>query len=326
MRRRQPRSDVGRPVGAVPPGAESTARFRGSAARTSAPHLRSAQPSSSHVTAPPHRLPAQPTALIGRESDLARAAAQLARADVRLLTLTGAGGSGKTRLAIELAARSFADFEAGVYFVDLTAIRDPALALPAVAQTLGVRDTGAQPLLERVQRFMGNQRMLMLLDNCEHVLDGVDVVTRLLETCRAIKVLATSREPLHLRWEHELPVAPLALPDLQNRSSEEDLGRVPSVALFVERATAIDVDFALTDANRKAVAEICVRLDGLPLAIELAAANVRVLPLDSIRSRLAHGLDLPSIQARDVPARQRTLRSAIDWSYALLTAPEQAMF
>ena len=273
-----------------------------------------------------HNLSASPTPLIGREQELRAACQQLLSDQTRLLTLTGPGGSGKTRLALAVAEHLLAAFADGVWLVDLTPLRDPTLVVPAIARIVGLHATGRQPLLQALIERLHDQEILLLLDNCEHVLDAAPQIAELLSACRRLKVLAASREPLGLRWEHELPVPPLLVPDLRQAADAVALSTVPSVQLFVERARAVDSSFALTDENARAVAELCARLDGLPLALELAAARTKVLPVDAILGRLEHGYALLTSEARDRPVRHRTLHQAIGWSYDLLDEDERALF
>ncbi|HEV2063275.1 MAG TPA: tetratricopeptide repeat protein, partial [Thermoanaerobaculia bacterium] len=273
-----------------------------------------------------HNLPAQPTPLIGREEELQAADALLRQQTVRLLTLTGAGGTGKTRLALQMAADLLEDFESGAFLVSLASIRDPGLVASAIAQTLGVQEAGGTPLLEHLRQTLRDREMLLLLDNFEQVLAAGPLVAELLASCPRIKILVTSRAALHLRGEHELAVLPLPLPDLANLPPVETLPEYPSVALFQERAKAVRPDFALVEENARTVSEICARLDGLPLAIELAAARVRHLPPHEILTRLQSRLKLLTGGQRDLPARQQTIRGAIEWSYDLLEAAEKKLF
>jgi predicted ATPase/DNA-binding CsgD family transcriptional regulator len=274
---------------------------------------------------PACNLPAQPTPLLGREREVESARQILLEAapPVRLLSLTGPGGAGKTRLALEIAPSLLNVFEDGVVFVDLVPVTDARLVPWAVARTLGLRDTGDRPLVARLLNFLRDRRVLLILDNFEHVAAAAPALAQLLTACAHLKILVTSRARLRLRWEHVLPVPPLAVPDLQQLPSLEALARVPSVALFLQHARAIDPSFSLTEANARALAEVCVRLDGLPLALELAAARVNMLPLQSI---LGWPLELLASDAGDVPARHSTLRRAIGWSYDLLTPEEQVLF
>ncbi|MDQ4099248.1 MAG: tetratricopeptide repeat protein, partial [Chloroflexota bacterium] len=274
----------------------------------------------------PNNLPVQPTPLVGRDAILAELEALLTRDDVRLITLTGMGGTGKTRLGLQVAAEVLEAFADGVFFVDLAPIRDPRLVLPTIAAALGVRETGAQSLRDTLVTFLAEKRLLLLLDNFEQVLDAASTVADLLAACAAVKILLTSRAPLGLRAEHEFQVPPLATPEPKPLPPLAELAEIESVALFVQRATAARHDFALTATNAASVAEICARLEGLPLAIELAAARVKTLPPRVILERLGSGLTLLTGGARDLPARQRTLRATIEWSYGLLTADEQTLF
>ena len=274
-----------------------------------------------------HNLPAQPTRLLGREREIELIRRLLGDEGVRLLTLTGPGGVGKTRLAVAAAEALLAAFPDGAWFVDLASLADPAAIMPAVAAALGVRDGSGRPVAERVRRQLRGRRLLVVLDNCEQLLPAAGLaVANLLAACPGLTVLATSREPLHLRWEHRLPVLPLGLPDPSPGAAPAALLAAPAVALFVERAQGVWPDFALTAANAPAVAELCRRLDGLPLAIELAAARCNVLPPTALLARLERRLPLPGPGAEDAPERHRTLPAAIGWSYEPLSPEEQALF
>ncbi|MDQ3694472.1 MAG: helix-turn-helix domain-containing protein [Chloroflexota bacterium] len=270
-------------------------------------------------------VPIPPTSLIGREREVATAVALLRREDVRLVTLTGPGGVGKTRLAVAAASGTGRAFADGVRFVPLAPVRDTRLVTSVITHTLGLPD-GNEPALDQLLRHFRDRHLLLVLDNLEHLLAAAPQISILLAACPDLAVLATSRERLHLDGEHEFPVSPLATPECSRPSSTEALASVAAVRLFVERARDIDPAFALTDDNASAVAEICRRLDGLPLAIELAAARTKVLPPRALLARLERRLPLLTGERRDAPERQRTLRDTIAWSYDLLTPAERTFF
>jgi predicted ATPase/transcriptional regulator with XRE-family HTH domain len=270
-------------------------------------------------------LPTPLTALLGRDDDVARVT-ELLHEGVRLLTLTGPGGVGKTRLALQVATEVRPAFPAGVASVSLAPLADPDLVLPTMAQVLGVRETGGVPVAEQLVRALQGRRLLVLLDNCEHVLGGVAEISSLLEDCPRLVVLATSRASLRVRGEQEYPVAPLALPAFDHALTQEEALRSPAVRLFVERAQAASAGFALTDETAPEVAAICGRLDGLPLALELAAPRLKLLSPSALLARLHHALPLLTGGGWDAPARQQTLHDTIAWSYGLLEEGEQALF
>jgi predicted ATPase/DNA-binding CsgD family transcriptional regulator len=278
------------------------------------------------LDARPNNLPVHPTALLGREQAVDDVRRLLLHDGARLVTLTGPGGTGKTRLGLQVAADLVDQFAEGAFLVELAPISDPRLVPATIAQVLGVRDMGNRPVLESLKEHLRRRSILLVLDNFEQILSAAPVVADLLATCPGLRVLVTSREPLRLRGEREYAVPPLALPDAQHRPTPEELSRYPAAALFVERAVEIRDDFVVTAENAPAVAEICARLDGLPLAIELAAARIRLLSPEAMLARLERRLPLLTGGARDLPARQRTLRDAIAWSYDLLTPAEQTLF
>jgi predicted ATPase/class 3 adenylate cyclase/DNA-binding CsgD family transcriptional regulator len=274
----------------------------------------------------PNNLPVQPTALIGREKEVAALLHLLQREEVRLLTLTGPGGTGKTRLGLQVAAELIDMFSDGVYFVNLAPISDQDLVVPTIAQTLDVKEIAGQSLLNQLKASLHWKHLLLLLDNFEQVVDAAMDVAGLLAACPNLKVMVTSRMTLHMRGEQEFPVSPLALPDTQHLPDLVELPQYDAVALFVSRAQATKPKFQLTASNAPAIAEICVRLDGLPLAIELAAARIKLLPPQALLARLGQRLVVLTSGPRDTPARQQTLRNTIAWSYNLLEAQEQRLF
>ncbi|HLZ56132.1 MAG TPA: protein kinase [Ktedonosporobacter sp.] len=273
-----------------------------------------------------HNMPVQPTLLIGREQEVAAVRHLLLTEEVRLVTLTGPGGVGKTRLGLQVATECAGSFADGVFFVNLASVSDPNLVVPTIAQTLGIQEVVGQPLPERLKEYLQGQQVLLLLDNFEQVVSGAIQVANLLAACQKLKVLVTSRAALHVRAEHEYAVPPLALPDPAHLLDLVALQRYAAVVLFLERAQATKTDFQLTTANAYAIAEICVHLDGLPLAIELAAARIKLLPPQALLKRLSARMTVLTGVSQDLPTRQQTLRTTITWSYQLLDTAEQRLF
>jgi predicted ATPase/transcriptional regulator with XRE-family HTH domain len=276
-------------------------------------------------------LPSTLTPLIGREEDIDRTQTFILQSKVRLLTLIGAPGIGKTRLALHVASNLVSEFEDGVFMVELAPISDPGLLSATIARTLGIEGDDTQPVEEALLKYLSERRLLLLLDNFEHLLDAGPALVRLLEASPWLKVLTTSREPLRVRGERRLPVPPLSTPDSKRLPATKELAAYAAVALFVERAETVSPDFSLTDANGEDVAAICIGLEGLPLAIELAAMHANHLSPANIRKALQSdntkkSLGLLTGGGHDLPPRQRTLRNAIEWSYNLLDQEEQALF
>ncbi len=274
----------------------------------------------------PHNLPVQPTSLVGREREVATVCELLRRQEVRLVTLTGPGGIGKTRLGLQVAAELSEPFVDGMFFVDLASLSDPALVVPTIAQRLGIWEGTGQSLLERLKEGLHQKQALLLLDNFEQVLSAAVQVADLLTACPRLKVLVTSRERLHVRAEQEFSVPPLALPATKLLPDLAALAQYEAVTLFLQCARAVKADFQLTTANARAVTDICAGLDGLPLAIELAAARLKLLPPQALQARFAKRLPMLTSGAQDAPVRQQTLRNTIAWSYHLLSAQEQCLF
>ena len=274
----------------------------------------------------PNNLPLQPTPFLGREKEVDALQQLLLRESSRLVTLTGPGGVGKTRLGLQVAAELAEHFPDGTWFVSLAPISDPDLVIPTISQVLGLREARDQAPLEHLKSALQEKKMLLLLDNFEQVVSAAISVADMLSGCPHLKVLVTSREGLHVRAEREYPVPALLLPDMKRLPDLLALSQYEAVALFIERAQAVKPDFQVSNTNATAVAEICVRLDGLPLAIELAAARMRLFSPQALLTRLGQRLPLLVSSARDVPARQQTLRQTIQWSYDLLTSHEQRLF
>ena len=277
------------------------------------------------VKRPASRLLMPLTALIGREREVAAICTLLARPEVRLLTLSGTGGVGKTRLALQVAAQVQPDFQDGICLVSLAPIRDSDLVLPALVQALGL-PASPQPPLEQLQAALREKHLLLVLDNFEQVVAAAPSLVELLGLCPRLKLLVTSREVLHVRGERPFLVPPLALPDLKHLPDWQTLSRYGAVALFLERAQEVQPGFQVTADSARLIAEICVRLDGLPLALELAAARLKLLSLEALLERLKHRLALLTGGPRDLPVRQQTLRNTVTWSYELLSPEEQRLF
>ena len=281
-------------------------------------------PALASLDAVPNNLPTRLTTFLGREREMAEVEELLERS--RLLTLTGPGGTGKTRLSLEIAGRSLAAYPDGVHFVELAAIFDPDLVPATIAHALGLADQGARSAVDRLIDHIGERRTLLVLDNFEQVTDAASAINALLLACPHLSVLVSSRNVLRVSGEQEYRVPPLALPDPAHLPPLAQVGQYEAVALFIERARAVKPDFAVTNENAPAVAEICVRLDGLPLAIELAAARIRIFTPQAMLTRLGDRLGLLAGGSRDLPERQQTLRGAIAWSHDMLADDERQLF
>ena len=291
-----------------------------------APDLPADFPPLTSLDRPIHNLPVEVTAFIGRETEVVAARDVLAQPDVRLLTLTGPGGTGKTRLALRVARELLGGYPDGVWFVALAPVMNPGIVAATIAETLGLRETPGEPVEQTLRDYLRPRRLLLVLDNFEHVVAAAPLVADLLAHAPSLEVLVTSRAPLRLSGEHELPVPPLALPADDGAIGLDDALASEAVRLFVERARNVRGDFTLGERNASAVAAICRRLDGLPLAIELAAARIRLLSPQAILARLDNRLSLLAGGERDRPERQQTLRAAIAWSHDLLGPEEQTLF
>ncbi|MGH7491224.1 MAG: ATP-binding protein [bacterium] len=290
------------------------------------PDLQSEFPALRTPSSRPNNLPAQITPLVGREHEVEALRQLLVKAEVRLVTLTGPGGIGKTSLSLQVAQGLLDAFPQGVFFVGLAAISDVELVLPTIAQTLGIRENRSKPLRASVIEYLRDRRLLLVLDNFEQVVAAAPVVADLLAACPDLRILATSRIVLRLKGEHEYPVEPLPAPDPHAEISTDSLSQFAAVELFIRRARAVKPDFEVNNENAPAVAEICFRLEGLPLAIELAAARLKLFTPAALLARLGSRLQLLRGGPRDMPARHQTLRQAIAWSYDLLSPAEKVFF
>ena len=290
--------------------------------------MRSAQPDQTlhkaHI--PLRNFPLSLTPLVGREWDTASVCTLLRRPDIRLVTLTGVGGVGKTRLAVQVATELLGDFADGVAFTSLAPLHDSGLVMPTIAHTFDLKTPDQQSVFEYVHLYLLEKRLLLVLDNFEQVAVAAPQIEELLRVCPSLKVLVTSRSVLHLQAEYEFPVFPLALPDLARLPAHDVLLHYPVIALFRDRAQAALLSFEVTEANAHTIAEICVRLDGLPLALELAAARLKLFPPQALLARLAQRLQILTGGARTLPERQQTLRRTLQWSYDLLSPTEQWLF
>ena len=291
-----------------------------------APDLPSTFPALKTLDAQLNNLPTQLTPFVGRERETAAILGLLRNPDVHLVTLTGAGGTGKTRLSLQVAAELLDEFEHGVWFIELASITDPELVLPTIAATLKVKESAETTIEQALQNHLRNRQLLLALDNFEQVVNAAPKLTQLLNAAPKIKIMVSSREVLRLRGEHDYPVPPLGLPETKRRQTAAVLAQYEAIALFVQHAQAANSSFILDEENASIVADICSRLDGLPLAIELAAARSRLLKPAMMLEKLQNKLDVLTSGARDLPRRQQTIRGAIDWSYDLLDDAEKVLF
>ncbi|HJS17940.1 MAG TPA: DUF4062 domain-containing protein [Anaerolineales bacterium] len=276
---------------------------------------------------PPSNVPTPRNPLIGREAELSLASELLTGSDIGIVTLVGPGGTGKSRLGLEIALDNLDRFRDGIYLVRLTPVRDPDLVVLTIADTLGIRETkDTHFLLGKLKVYLRDKQMLLLLDNFEQVLEAAPSITELMEACPKLRFLVTSRAALRVRGEKELFVPPLTIPALNGHFDLRDVSQYEAVELFIQRAKNIKPDFTVTDENAPAIAEICHRLDGLPLAIELAAARIKMMTPHELLARLERRFDILRGGLRDLPVRQQALRSAIDWSYELLDDSAKKLF
>ena len=273
-----------------------------------------------------HAVPNPPSAIIGRDLELVALTELMSRDDTRMVTISGSGGSGKTRLAVELATHLREGLGWRVVFADLTGLRSSALVLPTIAATLGVQDAGDRSLIEAIASVMQGDALLLVIDNFEHVIDTAGDLAEILSATSGLRMVVTSRQPLRLRWEHDFPLLPLPVPDAVEQTTVDAVAASPAVELLVERVRRVRPHFALSDDNVDAIAEIARRLDGLPLALELAAARMRVLEPSDLLARLEHRLDALAVSSPDLPTRHRTLRATISWSHEHLSDEEQRVF
>jgi predicted ATPase/DNA-binding CsgD family transcriptional regulator len=271
-------------------------------------------------------LPSPLTPLVGREMDLQEARARLLRPQVRLLTLIGMMGVGKTRLALAMSSGLLEEFADGVCFVSLASVSDPDLLIPTIICTLGLPESSSFSPFKHLVSYLRDKQFLLLLDNFEHLSAAASLLPELLTACSRLKILVTSRVSLHIQGEYEFEVLPLTVPDLRPPSTYETLSQTAAVELFVQRVEALKPHFRLTEENAAIIAEICIRLEGLPLAIELAAARSKLLSFKALLSRLDDSLEVLSSGRQDVPSHQQTLRKTIAWSYDLLSAEQQTLF
>ncbi len=290
------------------------------------PDLPSIFPALKTLDAQLNNLPTQLTPFVGREREIAAVLGLLRNPDVHLVTLTGAGGTGKTRLSLQVAAELLDEFEHGVWFVELASITDPELVLPTIAATLKVKESAETAIEQALQNHLHNKHLLLALDNFEQVVGAAPQIVALLSAAPKIKIMVSSREVLRLRGEHAYPVPPLGLPETKRRQTAAVLAQYEAIALFVQHAQAANPSFILDEENASPVADICACLDGLPLALELAAARSRLLKPAVMLEKLKNKLDTLTSGARDLPHRQQTIRGAIDWSYELLDEPEKVLF